>query len=269
MQLTKHHGLGNDFLVALVDELPADAAAIARRVCDRRRGIGADGLMFGLPGPSAQGADTSPSATIVMVLFNSDGSRPEMSGNGIRCLAQAVAARDNITEGDIAIATDGGPRVVTVSPGRHAGEIMARVDMGPVGEGPGVDASLSLTQAATADLGNPHLVVRVDDPAVVDLAVDGPALEQVYPDGMNVEFIAPAVGKPDTLDLVVWERGAGITEACGTGACAAAARAHEWGLVGQQVTVQMPGGDVVVEVGERVFLNGPAELIATIEVASG
>ncbi len=266
MQLTKHHGLGNDFLVALVDELPADAAAIARRVCDRRRGIGADGLMFGLPGEPPTGEQV---ANIVMVLFNSDGSRPEMSGNGIRCLAQAVAARDNITEGNIAIVTDGGPRVVSVSPGRHPGEIMARVDMGLVGAGPGVEPSLLLEQAATADLGNPHLVVVVDDPAAVDLSVEGPALEKVYPEGMNVEFIAASAEEPDTLDLVVWERGAGITEACGTGACAAAARAHEWGLVGDRVTVQMPGGDVVVEVGDRVYLNGPAEMIAAIEVVHG
>ena len=264
MQVTKHHGLGNDFLVALVDELPDDAAALASRVCDRRRGIGADGLLFGLPaGPD------DPDTDVVMVLFNSDGSRPEMSGNGIRCLAQAVASRDGIAEGDIAFATDGGRRVVSVSPGRTEDEVMARVDMGPVRDGPGVASALELDRAATADLGNPHLVVVVDNPEAVDLGTVGPEYEQHYPDGMNVEFIATDPGKADTLDLVVWERGAGITEACGTGACAAATRAHQWGLVGDRVTVQMPGGDVVVEVGDRAYLNGPAELIGTIELANG
>lgn len=265
MQLTKHHGLGNDFLVALVDTLPDDAAAFARRVCDRRRGIGADGLMFGLPAASDARADVD----VVMVLFNADGSRPEMSGNGIRCLAQAVAMRDGLANGDINITTDGGQRIVSVAPGSNDGEIMARVNMGPVGPGPGVDPSLALDQAATADLGNPHLVVLVDDPSAVDVGTDGPALEQVYPDGMNVEFIAKAPNATDTIDLVVWERGVGITEACGTGACAAATLAHTWGLVGNEVTVQMPGGIVVVDVADTVFLNGPAEYIATIEVAHG
>ncbi len=262
MHLTKHHGLGNDFLVALVDALPADATNLARAVCDRRRGIGADGLLFGLPSP-----DTD--IDVIMVLLNSDGSRAEMSGNGIRCLAQAVAMRDQLVEADIAFMTDGGLRVVSVSTGSAPNEIFARVDMGPVGAGPGVDPSLSLAQAATADLGNPHLVVVVDDPAAIDLAVEGPSLERKYPEGMNVEFIAAAPTTNDVLDLVVWERGAGITEACGTGACAAATRAHEWGIVGPKVTVRMPGGEVLVEVGSPVFLTGPAEFVGSIETTHG
>ncbi len=256
MKLTKHHGLANDFLVGHADELPADPEALAQRVCDRRLGIGADGLLFALPGPND---------STRMVLFNADGSRPEMSGNGIRCLAQAVAARNNLITGDLLIHTDGGQRVVSVSAGSHPDEIMARVDMGPVGAGPGVDPSLDLELAGTADLGNPHLVVHVADTNAVDVAGQGSAIEALYPDGLNVEFISPAADS-DTIDLVVWERGVGVTQACGTGACAAATLASRWGLVGDTVTVRMPGGNATVEVGSRAFLTGPAVVVGTVEV---
>ncbi|MEE9415093.1 MAG: diaminopimelate epimerase [Acidimicrobiales bacterium] len=260
MFLNKHHGLGNDFLVTIVDSLPADAADLARKLCHRRLGIGADGLLFAL-------VESNDSTT--MVLFNSDGSRPEMSGNGIRCLAHAVTMRDETSEADILISTDGGPRQVQVMPGASPDQIMARVDMGPVGVGPGVHDGLKFDKAATADVGNPHLVIAVPKPADVDLAVAGPALEAGYPEGINVEFIAPTVGESDAIDLAVWERGAGITQACGTGACAAATRAHEWGLVGERVTVHMPGGDAVVEVGNPVRLLGPSVFVATVEYAHG
>ena len=257
MKLTKHHGLANDFLVAHADELPTDAPALAQRVCDRRLGIGADGLLFALPGPND---------STRMVLFNSDGSRPEMSGNGIRCLAQAVATRNNLITGDLLIHTDGGQRVVSVSPGSHPGEIMARVDMGPVADGPGVDPSLDLDQAGTADLGNPHMVIQVADTTAVDVAHEGSAIEALYADGLNVEFITPVADQPDTIDLVVWERGAGVTQACGTGACAGATLANRWGLVGDKVTVRMPGGNATVEVGDHAFLTGPAEMVGTVEL---
>ncbi|MCB0971691.1 MAG: hypothetical protein KDA97_09295, partial [Acidimicrobiales bacterium] len=138
-RLTKHHGLGNDFLVHLTDDgaAAADRQAWierARRWCDRRRGIGADGLIVGLHGPAAGDAD------LAMLLVNADGSVAEMSGNGIRCLAQAEAMRRNQERGTLAIATDGGPRTVewaaTATPARHQGTIEASVDMGPARPGP-------------------------------------------------------------------------------------------------------------------------------------
>lgn len=260
MHLNKHHGLGNDFLVALVDSLPADAAELARQVCDRRRGIGADGLLFGLPRDDG---------SVVMVLFNSDGSRAEMSGNGIRCLAHAVVRRDGCSEAELTISTDAGYRSVQVSKGASSVEVLARVDMGVVGAGPGVDPGFDLNQAATADVGNPHLVVAVPAPFELDLATEGPRLESAYGEGINIEFIAPTNSEPDAIDLAVWERGAGITEACGTGACAAATRAHEWGLVGDLVTVHMPGGTAVVEVGSPVHLVGPSVFVASVEFERG
>lgn len=258
MQLTKHHGLGNDFLVHRIGVLPTEAARMAARLCDRRRGVGADGLIFGLD-PSDEAHD------VAMALFNSDGSRAEMSGNGIRCLAQAVVAEGE--EAQLLIETDGGVRAVSVAPTGTPGAVRARVDMGPVRAGPesgGVRLGPGEIRCATADVGNPHLVVQVDDPAAVDLAEAGPRLEASFPAGINVEFIASS--GESTLELTVWERGAGITEACGSGACAAAFHAREWGIGSDRVEVHMPGGVAVVELGDTASLSGPSIRIATIEV---
>jgi len=116
-------------------------------------------------------------------------------------------------------------------------------------------------------MGNPHLVLfGPDDPAAVDVPGLGHRIESVHPGGINVEFVAAGPGA-DTLTMRVWERGVGETPACGTGACAAAAAAHEWGLVGDRVTVRQPGGDAVVELGEDgIVLIGPSQLVARIEV---
>jgi diaminopimelate epimerase len=258
VQLTKHHGLGNDFLVWRRADLPDDAADRAVTLCNRRRGVGADGLIFGLD-PVTIDTDMR------MVLFNSDGSRAEMSGNGIRCLAQAVVAHDETAS--LLIETDGGIRHVAVVPTETAGLVRAEVDMGPIAEGPSVEA-VSLEKGeircGSATIGNPHLVVLVEDPAAVDLRTAGPRHEAAFAGGINVEFIAP-VGE-STIELTVWERGAGITEACGSGACAAAFHAHGWGISNDRVEVHMPGGIAQVQLGDTVTLSGPAVLIASIEV---
>jgi diaminopimelate epimerase len=277
--LTKHHGLGNDFLVALVDDPSAhDGAVLAKRWCDRRRGVGADGLIVAGPGGSGP-------ADATMVLCNADGSRAEMSGNGVRCLAQALALHRGTDTIDLAIATDAGLRRVQVRP--HPGDastVDVRVGMGAVSPGPhwqpapaarAVLAELGVTaagtgRAETADIGNPHLVIAVADPWQVDVGRLGPVLEADFPAGINVQFFAVAPGERDRLDLTVWERGAGVTEACGSGAAAAATVAHRWGLVGPEVTVAMPGGTVRVIVGgEGTELIGPATFIGRIEVDRG
>lgn len=280
-RITKHHGLGNDFLVHLTDDRAAagDRPAWverAQRWCDRRHGIGADGLLIGLHGTG--------DADLVMTLVNADGSVAEMSGNGIRCLAQAEAMRRNQERGTLQILTDGGPRTVeyaaTDTPLRHQGIIEASVDMGPAAPGPNPDRptgepstdlsptelALDATKQATFDLGNPHLVLLVDDPAAVVLDRAGPLHEATFDEGMNVHVVAPTPGATDEIDLRVWERGAGITEACGTGATAVARALHDWGLVGDRVTVHMPGGDVQVLVGDPMVLRGPSEFIAGVVV---
>jgi diaminopimelate epimerase len=269
MQLTKHHGLGNDFLVAL-EEVNGPISAgpdLARRLCDRRRGLGADGLIVGArPVPGEADVDID----VVMLLWNADGSRAEMSGNGIRCLGQALALHREDERAHYRVRTDGGLRRLDVSqlPGEPSADVS--VTMGPVATGPEVPdvaaKRLGDRRHATADTGNPHLVVLVDDLNEIDVVGDGAWFETQFPAGVNVEFVTLAPDA-DTLTLKVWERGAGVTEACGTGATAAAHLARSWGLVGDQVRVDMPGGSATVVLdGDEPVLIGPSVLIATVEV---
>lgn len=268
-KLSKYHGLGNDFLVALSDDnddLEADPE-LARRLCDRRRGVGADGLIVGL-------APTDASNDAAMVLLNSDGSVAEISGNGIRCLGQAILRRRASTAApcadgtELRVETAGGLRSLTLLGGAVDSEVWIDVDMGEVLPGPDPSpASLAYPAArvATFDVGNPHLVLLVDDPAMVDLAVDGPALEAGYPEGINVHFVRG--DGAHSLELSVWERGAGITEACGSGATVAAVAATSWGIVEGAVSVSMPGGTAEVEVvGSHAHLRGPSTFVAEVTV---
>jgi diaminopimelate epimerase len=261
MKLTKHHGLGNDFLVVFhpdVDDLPA----LARRLCDRKRGIGADGLLVG---ESADGVSAA------MVLYNADGSRAEMSGNGVRCFAQALAAR----RGDLSpqlIATDAGVRRVELHPTEDPLIVLAAVEMGEIvdiGEPAGwADVGANPDRpVAHLGVGNPHTVVCVDDVAAVDLH----SLGALVPD-VNLEIVEPGPG-PGAITMRVHERGAGITEACGTGAVASAWAASRWGLVPAGTTelvVHMDGGSARVSLHHpapgQATLTGPATHVATIEV---
>ena len=256
LRLTKHHGLGNDFLVLLEPPSGVDAAVLARRVCDRRWGVGADGLIIAHAG--TDGAD------VTMELRNADGGRAEMSGNGIRCLAQAVWDA-GLGDGVLTVATDAGTRVVRRIGSPRPGEVQAAVDMGPVKvvrDGPEWVAG-TIEAAALVDAGNPHLVLLDRQLAAVDIASRGPEIEATFPEGVNVEWIW--VDGSD-MTLRVWERGAGETLACGTGSCAAVAAAVMWGRAGRRTVVHNPGGDVTVDLGETAVLTGPASRIAVVEV---
>lgn len=271
MRASKLHGLQNDFLVVL-DEAnpgaPAPGPDEARAWCARHTGVGADGLLLGSTATPGSGAD------VRMRLLNADGGPAEMSGNGIRCFAQAVARQRGIATGRLVIETDAGIRAVELAPDPgdphvvHVGVAMGRAESGP--EVPATVADALGRQGrryGTADLGNPHLVVEVPDPWAIDLAVEGPAIEAAFAAGINVEFIA--VSGSDRLDLTVWERGAGITRACGTGACAAATVARSWGLVGTDVAVLMPGGEarVATAADGTILLTGPSAWIADLVLA--
>jgi diaminopimelate epimerase len=263
MRLAKHHGLGNDFLIALDETNVSPVVAgpeLARALCDRHRGIGADGFIHGarVPGPETD---------VVMHLWNADGSRAETSGNGIRCLAQAIARARHREHLEVIADTDAGRRRLRVAPDDGPARSSVRVDLGTVAPGPDLPEVMPLvTEAvATASIGNPHVVAWVPDVEAVDLATVGPAVERQLPRGGNLEILAP-VG-PDAIVLRVWERGAGITEACGSGACVAAHHAHQWGLVGERVRVGMPGGEVLVDlVDGRAVLTGEAVHVADLEV---
>jgi diaminopimelate epimerase len=261
ISLTKHHGLGNDFLVVF-DPPVDDLAGLARRLCDRRRGIGADGLLIG---SAAAGFDAR------MVLHNADGSRAEMSGNGIRCFAHAVLLFRNGPPTQ-RILTDAGDRLVTVDTTDDPHTVVATVSMGLIEqlaepEGWSALGAHPDRPVAHVGLGNPHSVVGVDDVDAVDLATLGAQVPSV-----NLEIIEPGP-EPNAITMRVHERGAGITEACGTGACASAWAAVSWGLVpasASEIIVHMAGGSAKVLLDQpvpgAVMLAGPATYVARIEI---
>jgi diaminopimelate epimerase len=266
---TKHEGAGNDFLVVLDpdDQLRLSVGQV-RLLCDRRRGIGADGIIR--VGPGRDGCNLS------MDLRNADGSEAEMSGNGIRCLAQAAVDAGLVTPPRFTVATAGGIRTVDFVAGEVPGWARASVDMGPVTLGPDQPQNFEDRKARTVDVGNPHLVLCGPDVASVDIAVLGPQLQSAFAEGINVEWISPQVdGDGEWLDLRVWERGAGETLACGTGSVAAAAAATDWGVVrgAGPVRVRNPGGTLEVTLGaapgDPAFLAGPVRKVADIDVHPG
>lgn len=273
----KMHGLGNDFI--LFDftrhRVPpaADAtrwARAARRLCERHTGVGADGVVLVLP---------SACADVRMRIFNSDGSEAGMCGNASRCVA--VYARDaGLASGQaVSIEAKGAHvRAEIITEGEFAGQV--RVDMGPpsfrpedipvAATGPVVIGERRTLAAGDFEItcvsmGNPHCVIFVPDVAAVDLKRLGPAVEHdpFFPDRTNVEFVQ--VNGPGDLTVRVWERGAGPTLACGTGACASLVAAAERGFSGRSARVQLPGGTLFVEWSENnhVFMTGPATRVFT------
>jgi diaminopimelate epimerase len=262
LTLTKHHGAGNDFLVVLdqrdeVDLGPGEVVAL----CDRRRGIGADGVIR--VGPGRDGADLS------MELRNADGSPAEMSGNGVRCLAQAAVDAGLVAPPGFSVATPAGIRRVEYRRTEGPGHAWASVDMGTPRLGALARPNLWEGNGRAVDVGNPHLVLLTEDPGVLDLAQLGPNLAATVDGGCNVEFVAVGPGA-DQLTMRVWERGVGETLACGTGSVAAAAAARDWGLVGPTVRVHNPGGTLEVVLGrgedEPARLAGPVRKTADLVV---
>jgi len=267
--LTKHQALGNDFLVYDLRQ-GAPAAAwddLARRWCDRRSGVGADGLLI---------LENHGERHLAMVLYNADGSRAEISGNGIRCLVQAAHQSDGRPPGvTYVVATEAGVRRVEVVGDDGTNTIQASVSMGVVGD-------LSVPEGwerlgchpdrpvAHLSLGNPHSVVGVDDVEGVSLTELGEKVPQI-----NLEIVAPGP-ENDAITMRVHERGVGITPACGSGACAGAFAALSWGLVPsnakaevQEVTVHMDGGDTRVRINRttrEAVLVGPSAFVATLTV---
>lgn len=268
LHLTKHHGAGNDFLVLLdparqvivIDEL-------ARALCDRRTGVGADGLLH-VERPADRDADFD------LTVWNADGSIAETSGNGLRCAAQALVDA-GLAPLDLSIRTGGATRQLNVEPETAPGHRQVTVGMGTatlVSEGPSVTErlpadALPATHAAIVDVGNPHVVAVVRDLADVNPQFMPTVAEWAAGRPANLEVIALAAGD---IRMRVWERGVGETFACGSGSVAAAAAARNWGLVGDAVAVHTTGGTVNVALGDdgEALLTGPAKFIARIEVDS-
>lgn len=254
LRFEKWHGLGNDFIVVDGVDLPAstDARVIAA-LCDRRRGVGADGVLV----VERTGAETA------MIVRNADGSRPEMCGNGLRCvLGYVLGERAALTA---PMRTDAGLLACTVA--RTEGGVVAQIEMGRARmEGPlALDFEGESWSFERVNMGNPHAIVfrRPGDELIQRL---GPAVERAVPGSTNVEFVTD---ESSTLTIRVWERGVGFTDACGTGACAVVALACRDGRApfDQWVTARLPGGALDVKVASDTFavtLRG-----AAIRVFSG
>ena len=242
--IVKTSGTGNEFV--LVDERVtpvADPVAFARAVCDRERGVGADGVLL------VQRSDRFDAR---LRIVNADGSDAEMCGNGMRCVGRYLDEHDG--RAAATVETEAGPigtRVLSRAPYRIA------VEMGE----PRIGAPHDVAgyRATPVDVGNPHVVIRVDDVGAVDLPVDGPRIERDprYPNRTNVHFVAR---DGDGWRVRHWERGAGATQACGTGAVAVAAVLIASGDATSPVSLRVPGGvlDVTWEPGGRATLAGDA-----------
>jgi diaminopimelate epimerase len=259
LRFTKHHGAGNDFLVLIDPDstgpLPAD---LVQALCDRRFGIGADGVI--------QIVDAQGAADVGMILQNADGREAEMSGNGMRCLAQAAVLSALVSPPEFTVATAVGVKTVEYVEGDRVQVAEASVDLGTAVLGPDQPQKFLDRKVRTVDMGNPHVVMFGPTLEGVDVAGIGGDLQSVYEGGINVEFIASG-DEPGVLDLRVFERGVGETEACGTGSAAAAAAARSWGLVGDLVTVRNPGGTLLVTLdGDRARLRGPVHRVASVIV---
>jgi diaminopimelate epimerase len=254
-RFAKYEGLGNDFVVIPAPTPDAISREEAVRLCDRRLGIGADGVLVVAP-------PTSEHSALTMRVINADGSVPEMCGNGIRCVALHEAIGRDVATLDVTIDTDAGPRACQV---RRTGlRASVRVDMGRVryeGERD-LDAAGARHRVAIGDAGNPHAILFGEfDAATVDRLGPALATHAAFPRGSNVEF---ATVRDGGLDLVVWERGVGRTLACGTGACATAVAAVAKGLLhGARIRVSLPGGDLEIEPSEAAstFMTGPARRV--------
>lgn len=348
MRLEKYQGLGNDFLIAFCDVLPADSVASeqAEQLCRRRYSVGADGLIFAvkLPHVQAHVQDQKVTASgvdryqlgaasqrrvsgvehhVAMSLWNADGSASEISGNGLRCLAHAVARSQDVSHLDVIVHTIVGKRRCTVSPSvsitpelletSESSAMMsstpammnvitssnrrasAAVEMGDVQIDDLPDdvaltsevVGVTVERCCTANTGNRHVLLLVSDLDALDLHMAGPAVEKLFAGGINVHFMSvskqddagvkqadvvvkqgDAVSKQggNVIDLKVWERGVGVTEACGTGAVAASAAARSWGYVAEDAFVRMPGGTVRVALSPQTVLTGQSEHVATVIV---
>lgn len=273
IEFTKYHGLGNDFI--LIDNRSSSTPVIAPeeaiKLCDRHFGIGADGVIFALPGEN--------NTDYTMRIFNSDGSEPEMCGNGIRCFAGFVAdlEGESRNKDKYRIHTLGGVITPQLMP-----DGQVKVDMGlprllakeiPTtitnAEEKVINHTLQVAgkswDVTCVSTGNPHCITFVDDVAAIPLQAIGPMFEHhpVFPQRINTEFVE--VVSRDYVKMRVWERGAGITLACGTGACATLVAGVLTGKCDRAATVELPGGLLYIEWSDdqRLYMTGPAEKVFT------
>ncbi len=275
MKFTKMHGLGNDFLVFEDDGTGRDWNALAAKLCTRRLSVGGDGIMVVLP---------SDTADVRMRIINADGSEAEMCGNGIRCFAKYVYERGIVKKEDMTVETLAGiirPKLIVeggkvkdvcVDMGKPSFD-RASIPMQGTGEAENVDieAAGRTVTISSMLMGVPHTMVLADDIEAVDAEVLGPAIERhsIFPRKSNVNFVQ--VLDMENIRVLTWERGAGLTLACGTGSCASGVETYKKGLTGPKVNVHLSVGRLIIESLDdgRVLMTGPAEEVYTAVLNDG
>ena len=279
VRFTKMHGIGNDYIyINGSEESVNDPAALARAMADRRRGIGADGLILILP------AEPGVDAAVRMRMFNADGSESAMCGNGIRCVCKYAHDHGLSKAQPMRIQTGAGVLTLEYTIGGEGTVDQVTVDMGepilllgdvPVdrrhlagGDGPMYRISVDeqTFEAVFVSIGNPHAVIYVDDVEVINLQRLGQKLEThpAFPDRMNVHFVR--VADPNEVLMRTWERGSGATLACGSGACAVCVAGVLTDRTNRRLLAHLPGGDLDIRWDERtnhVFMTGPAVEVFT------
>ena len=260
MRFTKMEGLGNDYIyLNCLESVPADLPGLAIRLSDRHFGVGADGIICVRPG---RGGDFS------MEMYNADGSRGAMCGNGIRCVGKYVYDKGLTGKTRLTIDTDAGPRTLELHI-LNGSVDRVTVDMGEALLSPPVraEAAGEAFTVVPVSTGNPHGVIFCEDPDHVGLERLGPVLERCPALGerRNIEFVS-CPGR-ERLRVRVWERGSGVTLACGTGACAAFAAALEEGRCEKRVEARLPGGALILEKqGKTILMTGPARTVFEGEI---
>ena len=263
MKFTKMHGLGNDFIIAEESAISSsDFASLSRQLCARRSNIGADGLVI---------IGKSDICDLKMLIFNSDGSEADMCGNALRCITRYAWDNKLVSSNEMTVETLAGVMRPRLNTENHS----VTVDMGM----PSFDKSRihlaenyeisqdfavfdKILSVNSVFMGNPHAVV-ISDGDTIEPTVFGPVIEnhKAFPNRTNVNFVK--IIDKETIQLTTWERGAGLTLACGTGSCAAVVITSKLGLTGNKVTVNLALGELVIEIKDsgRVFMTGPAEYV--------
>ncbi|MBI2755514.1 MAG: diaminopimelate epimerase [Chloroflexi bacterium] len=262
-RLAKYHGLGNDYLVCDPDEIPFELTPErVRLLCHRNLGLGADGVLLLCPG--ADGADVG------LRILNPDGSEAEKSGNGLRIFAAWLVDTARIAAGSFRVWTRGGVVGIEIERPRDAPAAVT-VDMGLAtvrSDLTRIDVLGERLDVVALSIGNPHCVVPRQRLDPEDLRRLGPAIEThaSFPNRTNVQLVCPT--SHNTVEALIWERGAGETMASGSSACAVAVACHHLGLTGRTVQIRMPGGDLAIRLAEdgHVWMRGPAEAVYTAAV---
>ncbi len=274
MRFTKMHGLGNDYVyVDCFAEKVDDPANLAIAISDRHFGVGSDGLILVMPSDAA--------ADVRMRMFNADGSEAQMCGNGVRCVAKFAFDHGHTTANPMRVETAAGIKTIDLKLGADGKVLAATVDMGkPIIEPEKVPVLIRQTRAVDVtiktqsrafqmtcvSMGNPHAVIFVDDVAAVPLEHLGPEIEHhpVFPERVNAHFVQ--VHSPKEVTMRTWERGSGITLACGTGASAVCVAGVQTHRTGREILAHLPGGDLKLNWDEdtaHVMMTGPATEVFT------